>query len=67
MEKQWYLKVKFKHPQEGRKILYQCSEYICDCVNKPFESKEECEAWIPILKTMYGNEIESITLHWKRR
>lgn len=67
MKKRWYLKVKFKHPQEGRKIWYQCSECLEDCINKPFEDKAECEAWIPRLKEKYGGEIESISLHWKRK
>lgn len=48
--KRYYLKVKFKELYNGRKIWYQCSEYMCDCINKPFENKEECESWIPRLK-----------------
>ena len=64
--KRYYLKVKFKNRYNCRKIWYQCAEYLCDCINKPFENKEKCESWIPRLKKKYGNEIESITLHWTR-
>lgn len=67
MRKCWYLKVKFKDWIEGRKVWYQCSEYMCDCVNKPFESKTECEAWISKLKEKYKDRIESITLHRIKR
>lgn len=64
--KRYYLKVKFKDLYNGRKIWYQCSEYMCDCINKPFQNKEECESWIPRLKKKYKDKIESITLHWTR-
>lgn len=66
MKKWWYLKVKFKDFYNGRKIWYQCREYICDCVNLPFEDKAECESWIPRIKEKYGDRIEAIKLHWTR-
>ena len=66
MKKYWYLKIKFKDFYDGRKIWYMCYEYMCDCVNLPFEDKEECQAWIPRIKKKYGDRIENITLHWKR-
>ena len=65
-KKRFYLKIKFKDFYNGRKIWYQCSEYMCDCVNKPFTSKERCKSWILRLKKLYGERIESITLHWTR-
>ncbi len=65
-KKRFYLKIKFKDFYNGRKIWYQCAEYMCDCVNKPFESKEECISWISRLKKTYGEMIESVTLHWTR-
>ena len=67
MKKGWYLKIKFKDFYDGRKIWYWNNCYPCDCVNLPFDSREECESWIPELKSRYGNRIESITSHWTRR
>ena len=67
MNKCWYVKIKLKERYDGRKIWYRNSRYICDCVNLPFESKEECESCIPEIKRKYGDRIESITLHWTRR
>ena len=66
MKKYWYLKIKFKDWYQGRKIWYMNYEYMCDCVNLPFEDKEECQAWIPRIKKKYRDRIENITLHWKR-
>ena len=65
-EKWWYLKIKFKDFYDGRKIWYMNDYYLCDCVNLPFRSKEECKACIPEIKAKYGSLIESITLHWTR-
>lgn len=66
MKKNWYLKIKFKDFYNGRKIWYMNDGYMCDCVNLPFEDKEECQAWILRIKKKYGDRIENITLHWKR-
>lgn len=66
MKKYWYLKIKFKDWYQGRKIWYMNDGYMCDCVNLPFEDKEECQAWIPRIKKKYEDRIENITLHWKR-
>lgn len=65
--KKWYLKVKFREKFDGRKIWYQCSDSLCDCINKPFENKERCEKLIPRLRKEYGDRIESITIHWIKR
>ena len=67
MKKYWYLKIKFKEKCEGRKIWYMNEKYMCDCINFPFRNKEECEKNIAELKKKYGDEIESITMHWTRR
>lgn len=66
MKKWWYLKVKFKDFYDGRKIWYMNDYYLCDCVNLPFEDKDECLSRIPEVKAKYGDRIESITLHWTR-
>ena len=66
MKKHWQLKIKLKDRYDGRKIWYMNDGYICDCVNLPFQSKEECNTSIPMLERKFGNRIESITLHWTR-
>lgn len=66
MKKWWYLKVRFKDFYDGRKIWYMNDYYLCDCVNLPFQSKEECKKCIPEIKAKYRDKIESITLHWTR-
>ena len=66
MKKYWYLKIKLKDRYDGRKIWYMNDGYICDCVNLPFQNKEECNASIPMIKRKFGSRIESITLHWTR-
>ena len=66
MKKYWYLKIKLKERYDGRKIWYMNDGYICDCVNLPFQNKEECNASIPMIERKFGNSIESITLHWTR-
>lgn len=66
MEKWYYLKIKFRDFYNGRKIWYMNEHYLCDCVNLPFRSKEECESCIPEIKAKYGDRIESISLHWTR-
>ena len=65
-KKWWYLKIKFKDFHNGRKIWYLNDYYLCDCVNLPFGSKEECEKCIPEIKAKYGTLLKSITLHWTR-
>lgn len=66
MQKYWYLKIKFKDWHNGKKIWYMNRDYMCDCVNLPFDNKGECESWIPEIRRRYGDRIESITLHWTR-
>lgn len=65
-DKWWYLKIKLKNKYGNRKIWYMNNGYICDCVNLPFESKEECEKNITRLKEKFGDRIESITLHYTK-
>lgn len=67
MEKWWYLKIRFKDFHNGRKIWYLNNYYLCDCVNLPFRSKEECKKYISEIKAKYGDRIKTITLHWTRQ
>ena len=66
MKKYWYLKIKLKDKYDGRKIWYMNYGYICDCVNLPFQYKEECNASIPMIERKFGDRSESITLHGTR-
>lgn len=64
--KYYYLKIRFKDYYQGRKIYYMNDCYVCDCINEPFTSKEECLDCIPEIRYKYGERIESITLHYTR-
>lgn len=66
IEKRWYLKIALKEKCDGRKIWYMNDEYICYCVNLPFLDKEKCESNIPRIKRIFKENIESITLHYKK-
>lgn len=66
IEKRWYLKITLKEKCDGRKIWYMNDGYICDCVNLPFLDKEKCEKSIFRAKEIFKENIESITLHYKK-
>lgn len=66
----YYGKIKLKEKHNGKKIWYINDCYLCDCVNLPFESKEEAQKGVEWFKSwcwgkypyITGN-VESITIH----